>query len=387
MNLENDFLLNRDITFLNFGSFGSSPRTIFERYQAYQLELEQEPVQFLTVKGPVYLKNARIALAQYLTCNEDDIVLVTNPSYAVNIVAKSFPLTKKDEVLTTDLEYGACDKTWNYYCEKAGAVLVRQKITLPIISKEEFLSEFFQGVTSKTKLIFINHITSSTGIIFPIKEVIEKARIFGIPVFVDGAHVPGHIDLNLTELGADYYTGACHKWMMAPKGTSFLHVQKKHHSILDPLVISWGFKSELSSGSMLIDHHELQGTRDFSAFCTLPFIVNYLQENDWKAKSKLCKQLVKEHANRFSTLLKTEILAPLNDDFIGQMLSLKIKCKEPAVLKELLYSKYKIEIPIMPHGNGVYIRFSIQIFNTQEDLLLLETALKDIIKQGSLIEL
>ncbi len=112
------FLLRKDITFLNFGSFGACPKPIFENYQKWQYELEQEPIQFITVNGLQYLKQSREALAKYLNCSADDLVYVSNPSYAVNAIAKSFDLKSGDEVLTTDLEYGACDKTWNYYCNK-----------------------------------------------------------------------------------------------------------------------------------------------------------------------------------------------------------------------------------------------------------------------------
>jgi isopenicillin-N epimerase len=147
-NLKQYFLLRNDITFLNFGSFGACVRPVFERYQQYQLELEAEPVQFITVTGPKYLETSRKALSQYINCHQDDVVYVTNPSYAVNTIAKSLQLKEGDEVLTTDLEYGACDRTWNYYCNKAGAVYKRQHITLPLISKEHFVEELFKGFTS-----------------------------------------------------------------------------------------------------------------------------------------------------------------------------------------------------------------------------------------------
>ncbi|HXP52736.1 MAG TPA: aminotransferase class V-fold PLP-dependent enzyme, partial [Bacteroidia bacterium] len=242
-NLKSQFLLNTDITYLNFGSFGACPRPIFEEYQRYQLELETEPVQFIAVNGPVYLKKSREALAQYINCNADDLVYVTNPSYAINIIAKSLKLNAGDEVLSTNIEYGALDRTWNYYCKKAGAKYVRQPITLPLVSKEKFIEDFFKGLTSKTKAIFIGEITSTTALIFPVKEICEIAKSKGLLTIVDGAHVPGHISLNLAEMKADVYTGACHKWMCTPKGCSFLYVKKEFQELFDPLVVSWGYES------------------------------------------------------------------------------------------------------------------------------------------------
>jgi len=225
-NLSSYFLLNPNITFLNFGSFGAAVKPVFEKYQQLQLELEQEPVQFITVKGLRYLQQSREALAAYINCSADDVVYITNPSYGANIIAKSFPLAEGDEILTTDLEYGACDKTWNYYCEKAGARYVRQPINFPLTTKEDFVEQFFKGLTPKTKMVFISHITSSTGLRLPVEAICAKAKEYGLITFVDGAHAPGQIPLNLQTLQADIYMGACHKWMMTAKGSSFIYVKK-----------------------------------------------------------------------------------------------------------------------------------------------------------------
>ncbi len=183
------FLLRDDITYLNFGSFGACPKPVFEQYQQFQLELELEPVQFITVNGLNYLAAAREALGNYLHCDKDDLVYVTNPSYAVNAVAKSFGLKPDDEILTTDLEYGACDKTWEYYCQKTGAKYIRQHIPLPIQSKEDFIATFFKGLSNKTRLVFISHITSSTGLRLPVEEICAIAKEKGLLTFVDGAYL------------------------------------------------------------------------------------------------------------------------------------------------------------------------------------------------------
>ena len=119
-NLKQYFLLRDDVTFLNFGSFGACPKPVFEVYQNFQLEMEQEPVQFIAVNGLKYLAAAREALGNYLHCDKDDLVYVTNPSYAVNAIAKSFDLKPGDEILTTDLEYGACDKHGIIIVKKQG---------------------------------------------------------------------------------------------------------------------------------------------------------------------------------------------------------------------------------------------------------------------------
>lgn len=385
-NLKQYFLLRDDVTYLNFGSFGACVKPVFEQYQKFQLELEQEPVQFITNNGLKYLQTAREALGSYLHCDKDDIVYVTNPSYAVNAVAKSFPLQKDDEILATDIEYGACDKTWEYYCSKAGAKYVRQHITLPLTSKEEFTEAFFKSVNEKTKLIFISHITSSTGLRLPVEEICAKAKEKGIMTFVDGAHAPGQIPLNLQNSPFDIYTGACHKWMMTPKGSSFLYVKKEHQHFIDPLVISWGYKALFPSASTFLDYHQTNGTRDYSAFLTVPAAINFMEENEWWKVAANCRDLVKANAANFCRLLSAAPLAPLTDDFILQLFSAEIKTKEPEKLHTYFYEKYKIEIPVMRQSDKVYLRYSVNAFNNQQDLEKLFEAIQQIKKETNLIE-
>jgi isopenicillin-N epimerase len=384
--LQSQFLLKKDITFLNFGSFGACVKPVFEKYQAFQLELEQEPVEFITNTSFEYLKLARQALGKYINCHEDDVVYMPNPSHCVNLIAKSFALKEDDEILTTDLEYGACDKTWKYYCQKAGAKYIQQPITLPIQSKEDFLADFVKGITAKTKLIFISHITSSTGLRLPVEEICAMAKEKGILTFVDGAHAPAHTPLNLATLHADIYTGACHKWMMTPKGSSFLYVKKELQHLFDPLVISWGFDAAVPSHSQFLDYHQLQGTRDVSAFLCIPAAIQFMQENNWWQVSASCQQLVQDNAEALCTIVGSTPIAPINNDFILQLYSAAIKTSKPLELKKHLYEKYALQIPVMPHADKVYLRYSIQAFNSQADLDKLFDAIKNIKATTNLLE-
>jgi isopenicillin-N epimerase len=384
--LKSQFLINPEITYLGFGSFGACAKPVFEDYQKWQMELEFEPVQFITVNGLKYLKESREALGNYVGCDADDVVFVPNPSYAINVVAKSFMLNPGDEILTTNLEYGACDKTWNYYCKKAGAKYVRHNIELPLVSKQKFIDDFFKGVTNKTKAIFISQITSTTALIFPVKEICAIAKQKGLLTIVDGAHVPGHIPLNIKDIDADIYTGACHKWMLTPKGCSFLYAKKEVQTWLDPLVVSWGYESAFPSSSQFLDYHQTQGTRDFSAFLTVPKAVSFLKEHNWESVAATCRQMVQKNAQRFCDLLGTQPLCPVSDEFLGQMFSMPIKPLSPERLQRYLFQTYNIEVPVMRHEDKVYLRYSINAFNTQEDLDRLYFALKEIIDVTDFIE-
>lgn len=384
--MKSKFLLNNDITFLNHGSFGATPKVVFDEYQRLQLELETEPVNFIQKKLPVYLKEAKKPLAKFIGCNVDDFFFTPNPTFAINTVMRSLKLQPGDEILSTNHEYGAMDRTWNFYCKQSGVKYIRQNISLPIVSKEQIVEEFWKGYSSKTKIVFINQMSSSTALLFPVKEICDKAKELGLINIVDGAHIPGHIDLNIEDLNPDFYTGTLHKWMLAPKGSSFLYVKKEFQANLDPLVVSWGYESLQPSESRFLDYHEYQGTNDHSAFLCTPKVIAFLEENNWKERSKDCKKLVLDNYERFCNLVNTKPICPITEEFLGQMASIQVRTNDAVELKELLYSKYKIQIPVMPLNDKVYIRFSINVYNSIDDLDILYRAISDIIDTTNLID-
>jgi isopenicillin-N epimerase len=384
--MKSQFLFNPEITYLNHGSFGACPKPIFENYQYWQRQLEEEPVQFITKNSWTYLAESKDALGKYIGCSSEDFFFTPNPTFAINTIMRSLDLNPGDEILATNHEYGAMDRTWNFYCKKAGVKYLRQNISLPIISKEQIIEEFWSGYSSKTKVIFINQISSATALIFPVKEICEKARSLGLITILDGAHVPGHIDLNIAELNPDFYTGTCHKWMLTPKGSSFLYVKKEYQATLDPLVVSWGYESDHPRQSQFLDYHEQQGTNDISAYLTLPTAIKFLKDNDWKQESALSKQMIIDNYERFCNLLEAEPICPISNEFLGQMCSIPIRTDTPSELKELLFDTYKIEIPVMQIGKYTFIRISINAYNSQQDLEILYAALKDIKLKTHLIK-
>ena len=383
--MKSQFLLDKTITFLNHGSFGACPKPIFEEYQRLQLELEKEPVNFIQKKLPIYLKEAKKPLAKFIGCDAEDFFFTSNPTFAVNTIMRSLNLQPDDEILTTNHEYGAMDRTWSFYCKRSGVKYKRQEISLPIVSKEQLIEEFWKGYTSKTKVVFLNQISSATALIFPVKEICDKANQLGLITIVDGAHVPGHIDLNISELNPDFYTGTLHKWMLAPKGSSFLYVKKEWQASIDPLVVSWGYESLAPSESQFLDYHEYQGTNDHSSYLCTPKVIAFLEENNWKEKSVASRKLVQSNYQRFCDLVGTQPICPINDEFLGQMASIPLKTNSSLDLKDLLYSKYKIQIPIMPLNGAIYMRYSMNVYNSQEDLELLYEAITAIIKTTNLI--
>jgi isopenicillin-N epimerase len=174
--------------------------------------------------------------------------------------------------------------------------------------------------------------------------------------------------------------------MMTPKGCSFLYVQKELQHLFDPLVVSWGYNALFPSHSQFLDYHQMQGTRDFSAFLCVPDAIQFMQENNWDQVSENYRRLTLENAGTFCQLLGAAPIAPLTSDFTLQMYSAAIKTKEPERLHDHFFTEYKIEIPVMRQDREVYLRYSLNAFNTQEDLDKLFAAITSIKKQTNLIE-
>ena len=372
--LKSQFMLDPDIIHLNHGSYGSLPKPIFNSLLTWQKKLEFNPTKHLGFDLYNYLEKSRIALSNYVHCNKDDIAFFPNPSTALNTVIKSLDLKPGDEILSSNHEYGALDKTWNYMCKKTGIKYIQTSIPLPLTSNEDFINRFLENITKKTKIIFLSHITSSTGLIFPVKEICNIAKEKNIISIIDGAHVPGHINLNIKKLDPDVYTGACHKWMCSPKGTAFLYVKKKLQNIIDPLVISWGYESDNPGTSQFLDYLEWQGTNDMSSYLTIPDTINFLDKNNWKDVAKKCKELNLWARNEVHQLLGID---PISDDkFLGQMSSIPIRSKDILQDQIKFYLKYKIQIPFIKWHDKEFFRISIQAYNSKEDIVKLLEALK-----------
>lgn len=377
-NLKSLFLLSEEILHLNHGSFGACPIPIFEDYQHWQRELERNPVNFFVTEGNNVLQKSKEALGKFIGAHPDDFVFTMNPSYAMNIIAKSLKLNPGDEILSTNHEYGAMDRTWNYYCAKSGAKYIQQKISIPIQSKKDFLTEFWSGLNENTRVIFISHITSMSATIFPVKEICDRAKELGLLTIVDGAHVPGHIPLNIRELNPDIYTGACHKWLLTPKGSSFLYCKKDIQNDFDPLIISWGYEAEIPGKSKFLDYHQLQGTRDYSAFLTMPSAIEFREKYNWDEVAQSCRKMIQTNYQDLCSIFETEPVCPISEEFLGQMCSIPIPTDDALKLKNILYNQYKIEIPVFTLNGQVYTRLSTQAYVTQSNVDHLKNVLNDI---------
>ncbi len=382
------FLLDPDIVFLNHGSYGACPKPVFEAWQGWQREMERNPVQFLGRRSAGLLRHARERLAAFLGADADDLVFVSNATTGVNIVAKSLQLKPGDEVLTTDLEYGACRATLAAVCASAGARLVVVSVPLPL-SVDGFVAAMLEAMTPRTRLVMMSHITSPTALRLPIEPVLVQARQRGIASLVDGAHAPGQLPLDLSALGADYYTGNCHKWMCAPKGTAFLHSRSEHHGGLYAMVTSWG--EVVPDGPSALDgfignsvferRMQWQGSRDLSGFLAVPAAIDFLAAHDWPARCADCRVRAMALLHRVSA--RTGIAPIADDTFFLQMALLPVPHQDAAALRKRLFDTFRIEVPVTQHvaadGARSFVRVSVQPYTSDEDLAALEAALVDIL--------
>jgi len=378
------FLLDPSIIFLNHGSFGACPAEVLESSHAWQREMERNPVAFLGRRSADLLAQAREALALYLGADPGHLVFVPNATSGVNTVAKSIPLLPGDEILTTDHEYGACDNAWEFVCRHTGAKYLPVEIPLPF-QAETFAERLWSRVTARTRVIFLSHITSTTALIFPVAELCRRAREAGILTLIDGAHVPGQISLQLDELGADFYTGNCHKWLCAPKGVGFLHARPEHHRLLDATVVSWGYSAEITghtgfeayTGSTLLERRlQWQGTRDLAAFLSVPAALAFLARHDWNRVRAECHALAAETLHRVCAFTG---LNPIGRDAdFGQMVAIPVPSMDADHLKETLFDRFRIEVPVTSHRDRLFVRLSLQGYNTPEEADALVAALREI---------
>jgi isopenicillin-N epimerase len=378
------FLLDPDLIFLNHGSFGACPAQLMQSYQRWQMEMERNPVEFLGRRSADLLAQSRAVLAKALGADAGNLIYLPNATTGVNTVARSLRLQPGDEILTSDHEYGACDNTWEFVCQHTGARYVPVEIPLPF-KAEEFVQRLWAGVTPRTRVIFLSHLSSTTALIFPLTELCRRAREAGILTLIDGAHVPGHLPLNLNALGADFYTGNCHKWLCAPKGAAFLHVRPEHHALVDAGVVSWGYSATITghtgfdayTGSTLLERRlQWQGTRDIAAFLTVPAAIAFQAEHDWDRVRQNCHAMAAQTLHRIYAI--TALPPICADTDFGQMVAIPVPAMDAQRLKDTLLERYRIEIPVTSHKGALFIRLSVQAYNTQQDLDALVDAVREI---------
>jgi isopenicillin-N epimerase len=375
------FLLDPEVVFLNHGSFGATPRPVFAAWQEWQRTLERQPVYFYSHLYDQELRAARAALAAYVNAAAADLVFVHNATYGVNVVARSLDLRAGDEVLTSDHEYGACSNAWEIACRKTGAVYVRRHLPLPGEAGYDapgLVEHFWGGVTPRTRVIYLSHITSPTALTLPVAAICARARAEGILTVIDGAHAPGQIALDLQAIDADVYTGNLHKWLCAAKGAGFLWVRPALQPQIEPLVVSWGYGPERNHHleNDFVSAMQWQGTDDPTAFLSVPAAIAFQAEHDWPRHRARCHSLLAGTLARITARTGLPGAYGPDDRWYAQMAIAPIPLQADLPgLKRRLWEKYKIEVPLINWGGRHFVRISVQAYTTQAELDTLVEAL------------
>jgi isopenicillin-N epimerase len=373
--------------FLNHGSFGACPKPVLALQTELRRELEAEPVQFLWRRYEERLEPARRALAKFVGAPVQDIVFTTNATTGVNAVLRSLRLKRGDELLSTNLDYNACRNVLNEVVRQTGAKLVVAEIPFPLQSADQITDAILRVVTKRTRLALLDHVTSNTALVLPLREIIRALEARGVATLVDSAHAPGMLPLNLRELCPTYYTANLHKWVCAPKGAAFLYVRPDYQEALQPAVISHGNNRTRLGFTPFQDRFDWAGTFDPTAWLCVPEAIRWMGQllpGGWRELRERNHQLAIQArrilGERFDVeppcpeaLLGAMATIPLPQRFQSRKASGKIDREQLA-----LYDRFGIEVPFMRFGEPQqrWLRVSAQIYNSPSDYEFLAAALK-----------
>jgi len=375
------WMLDFSITFLNHGAFGARLRSVCEAQQARRRELEARPVEFLDRRSPDLLEQAKRPLGQFLGMNPANFGFVTNATEGVNAVLRSLTFGAGDELLTTDHVYPAVRKTLRYVASRSGAEPVEAAIPLPVGSPDEIVDAVASHITGRTKIVIVDHITSITAIVFPVKRIIELCAERGVDVLVDGAHAPGMLEVNIEQLGAAYYVGNLHKWVCAPPGAAFVWVRPDRQADIHPTVISHSYGEGLSR------EFSWQATRDVSAWLTVPEALRQMHAlaapEGWLRIMRHNHELAVWMQAMLCEAWQTAPNSPIDGSMLGSMAAITLpsgvdRLGSQKELKRALYETHRIEVPVIEDSDPWLIRPCCQVYNSPEQYHRLARAVAEL---------
>lgn len=367
--------LRPGVAYLNHGSFGPAPRPVREAWRQWNDQLQSEPVDFFNRVMPDALEAALARLAEFVGTQTENLVFVDNATAGMNVIADSTPLSPGDEVLITNHDYGAVIRIWQRACDRIGARLVIQPVSVPIESQEQLIDEIMSGVTARTRVLVFSHITSPTAIVFPAEALCRAARERGLIVCVDGPHALAMREIKLDQLDCDFYTVSCHKWLCAPFGSGFLYVHPRQQSNVQPAVLSWGRHPPWKHDLTWRDEFTWLGTRDPAAWLAVPAAIDFLSNTIGLDTFRDRTHEMARYARRQIVAL-TGLTPLVPDEFAwyGSMLALPLPPGDALSLHRALWTE-QIEVPLVDFNGQRLLRVSCHLYTTREDIDRLASAL------------
>lgn len=380
--IRDEYLLAGDLMFLNHGSFGATPRVVFEEHVRWQREIENDPIEILARKGTELLDGAKAAIGRWLGMRPVDFGMVTNATEGINAVLRSLSFSPGDELLTTTHVYNAVRQAMKYVAERARAEYREIDVTIPVDSLATIARTILDGLTARTKLLVIDHITSPTALVFPVEEIIRGCAERGVDVLVDGAHGPGMVPIDMERLSPAYYAGNLHKWTCGPKGCAFIWVRPDRQGAIHPTVISHHL------GKGLAREFSWQGTRDLGAWLSVPRAIEFLaglgMERVMSHNHSLAVWVNQMLCRRWSV----RSISPMDGSMLGSMAAVPLpapldRLAEEKVqqLSRRLHDRERIEVPIMSWAGRNYVRPCCQIYNVADDYQRLAETIERIARE------
>jgi isopenicillin-N epimerase len=370
-------LLDPTVVNLNTGSFGPSPRVVFDRVTELRRYLAEEPMNFLLRTLPPLLWQARESLATFVGGDPHRLVFTVNVTTAVNLVASSLSLAAPGEILLTDHEYGAMHWCWERAAQRLGLTLRTFPLPIQPSSPEEIVEAACAAMTERTRLFFFSHVLSPTGMILPARELCAEARRRGIITVVDGAHAPAFVPLDLDAIRADYYGANCHKWLLAPIGSGFLYAAPGALERLQPLQVSWGWRPDHAAmderdefgSTPRVRFLEFEGTRDICAWLAVPKAIDFQAEIGWQRIGERIAELTCYVRRRLDGLAGLTSHTPEAAGSYGAMVAFQLPPGvEAPILRRRLWEEFRIEVPIIERPDRLLVRTSTHFYNTESEV-------------------
>ena len=379
--IRGQFLLGPGEIYLNTGSFGAVPRPVFDCAIDAMRRRELNPTRQVEA-GSLGVSEARRRLGVFLNVAPEDLALTFNVTMSINMIVHGLTWEAGDEILTSDQEYGAIDNCLHLATRKYGVAVKRAQIPIPPPGPEAILDAFAQGITPRTRLIVVSHIATRTGLITPLKRLAELARERCVLIAVDGAHAPGMIPLDLTDLGCDFYGGNCHKWLCAPKGTGFLHARPEVQSRLRHVVVSWGYSQQGATqgaderpqinGRPALHGLEMWGTRDLAHFEAVGAAVDFQERIGRERIAARGRRIAGYLRERMRELDGVRLLTPATPEMSGSISSFELSGFDGVNVGKELYERHRITVPCNP----TWMRVSTHYYNGFEEVDALLEGLK-----------
>jgi len=363
--LRQRFRLEPGVDFLNHGSFGAAPAEVLDAADAWRRRMEANPDQFLRDVLSGELRRAASDLAGFIGAAPQDVVFVENATAGLNAVLRSLTFQAGDEILLNSLSYGAMRQLARYVCERSGARTIEPRIAVPARDPGELIASLARAFSPRTRLVVLDHIASPSGVVWPAPELVALAHSRGVPVLIDGAHAPGQIELDVPSLGADWYTGNCHKWLFAPRGCGFLWVRPDRHADIHPLAISHGY------GSGFHAEFDWTGTRDFSPWLVIDTALEFSAALGAERLRRYCHDLVTAAGEQIARSWREPLAGPAA--MHASMMAIRLPSawqravpatrEAAAKLQSVFMREHRIAVAINVIDGALWARISAQVYN------------------------